>query len=326
MQDMRIGLGCVNLGSATSTLSWKEQINLIRRSIDLGVRHFDTADSYANGMSEQILGRALNGRRDQVTISTKGGYVFRDRSIHEQRVRRLAARSLAALPRAPRPDDGPTWAPNTSYGEQDFSTGHLRAAVDASLLRLGTDYIDVFLLHGPPTVLGEVFAELDDLRKSGKVRRFGVGAESIAAAAAWAQTPATSVVQLPFGILDTEAHSQVFAKPRSNEVTYWARGVLGGGLLSQAASNIDSITGHPKAAQIKSLIDIARDADMGVDELAIRWVRSSPDVDLILLGMSSFAHLERNLEIAALPPLPDQIRSKIGSATAEIGAHEVVEE
>lgn len=316
LQQMRIGFGCVNVGSAASGSSWNEQVDLVHRSIDGGIDHFDTADAYASGMSERILGRALRGRRDQVTISTKGGYLFRERSVREQRARQVAARVVAAMPRGSRPDE-PASAPNTSYSAQDFSPHHLRSAVDGSLRRLATDHIDVFLLHGPPTVLGEIFADLDDLRTSGKVGRFGVGAESIPSAAAWVHVPATDVVQLPFGLLDVEARTEVFDRAQSNEVDIWARGVLGGGLLSAAAHDVESVAGHPKQERIESLLRIAGESGLAVDEMAIRWLRTSADVDLVLLGMSSAAHLERNLALAALPPLPDDVLAMVESTIGQ---------
>lgn len=303
---MKVGFGCVTIGSATAALSSREQIRLVQQAVDRGVDHFDTADAYGSGMSERLLGRALGRRREQVTISTKAGYVFRERSPVEQQARRVAARVLDALPSRGAPGAAPSTG-SGSYQQQDFSLPHLRSAVEASLRRLNVEHIDVLLLHGPPTANDELFDGLNDLQASGKVGRFGVGAESIASAAAWMSVPGTEVIQLPFGPLDVAARAQVFEPAPADAPEFWARGVLGGGVLSAAVRDIDSVADHPKREQITALLDAATAAGMRVDELAIRWVLASEHVGLTILGMSSPDHLERNLELISRPPLPADI-------------------
>lgn len=319
---MRVGFGCVNIGSASLSLSPREQVRLIQQSVDGGVDHFDTADAYGSGMSEQILGRALRDRRSEVTISTKAGYLFRERSTIEFHARRMASRLLDTLPQNGQ-SSGSTSGPqsHSSYAAQDFSVQHLRSAVEASLRRLGTDHIDVLLLHGPPET-SDVFESLEDLRTEGKVGRFGIGAESLESAQAWVDKPTIDVIQLPFGLLDVEPRSDVFPRSHGSGVEFWARGVLGGGLLSAATRDISSVSTHPKRDQIRALVATARDAGLGIDELAIRWVRSSPDVALLLLGMSSFSHLDRNLAIASSPPLPRDVLAQIESSLAADDAHQ----
>src|SRR4051812_9318058 len=81
---VRLGFGCVNLGSAGGGRSVRSDVRLVREALDLGVRTFDTADAYGKGTSERILGRALRGRRDDAFVATKGGYLFRERTGPEQ--------------------------------------------------------------------------------------------------------------------------------------------------------------------------------------------------------------------------------------------------
>ena len=95
---VRVGLGCVNLGSSTGT-SERAGVRLVHAALDAGITLFDTADAYGAGASERVLGRALRGRREGVEIATKGGYCFEQRSMLEQRVRRLAAPAIAGLRR-----------------------------------------------------------------------------------------------------------------------------------------------------------------------------------------------------------------------------------
>ena len=316
---MKLGLGCVNLGSASSGRTLREQVGLVHAAIDSGVTHFDTADAYGNGASERVLGRALRGHRDTVTLSTKGGYVFRPRTRWEQHVRRLMGRMRRSLGHASPPiflDPARTDA-RGSYQVQDFSPARLRMALEASLRRLRTDYVDVYQLHGPPDVLPDVLEALSDLRRAGVVLRFGVGAESVSSAAAWTAAKDVDVLQLPFGLLDPQAATYVFDSARSSDEEIWVRGVLGGGLLSAASGDLDSVADHPKRDLIVAALRIAREAGMGVDELAVRWVLRHPDVSTMLVGISSIEHLRRNLTLADLPPLPDDVCAEV---TAVIGS------
>ena len=117
-----------------------EATRLVDVSLDAGLTMFDSADVYSSGLAEEILGKAIAGRRDRVLISTKASFRF---------------------------GDGPN-----DVGSSRF---HLMRAVDASLRRLGTDYIDLFQLHGfdALTPVEEVIGTLDDLVRAGKIRYIG---------------------------------------------------------------------------------------------------------------------------------------------------------
>jgi D-threo-aldose 1-dehydrogenase len=306
---MKIGFGCVKLGSASSSATLREQIRVVHAAIDSGVMHFDTADVYGSGASERVLGQALKGHRNVVTVSTKGGYVFRPRTRYEQYARRFVGRLGRLIDQASRPMFGGATRTDShgSYEVQDFSPARLRMAVEASLRRLSTDYVDVYQLHGPPDVFPEVFEALSDLRCAGVVLRFGVGAESVSSAAAWTGAKGLDVLQLPFGLLDPQATTDVFDSARSSGNEIWARGVYGGGLLAAASRDLNSVVGHPKYDVIAAVLRIAQEAGMGVDELAVRWVLGHPDVATMLVGVSSIEHLHRNVTLADLPPLPDDV-------------------
>src|SRR4051812_37458985 len=114
---MRLGFGCVGLGSAGGGRSVRRDVHLVREALDLGVGTFDTADVYGTGASERTLGRALRGRRDEASTATKGGYAFRERTAVEQSLRRVASRTRGRLPRsAPGAAAG-----GAAYQEQDHS-------------------------------------------------------------------------------------------------------------------------------------------------------------------------------------------------------------
>lgn len=309
---MRMGFGCVNLGSASSGQSWRADVRLVQEAIGLGVRHFDTADAYGGGASERTLGRAIRDRRDDVIIATKGGYAFRSRSTVEQRARRRASPLLRAVRRPNGP--GPVGAGGSgAYQSQNFSPAAIHAAVDASLRRLNTDHIDVFQLHGPHRVEPVLFEQLDDLVTSGKVGRFGIGAERIQDADAWLCVRGVDVVQLPFGVLDPEPASATLAKASQQGVEVWARGVLGGGLLRAAEADPLGHRRDPKWPRIERLQALAERSGFDLYRLAVGFVQSFPQVSTILIGIGSSAHLHRNLQLVAAEPLDDDIMAEIRS-------------
>jgi aryl-alcohol dehydrogenase-like predicted oxidoreductase len=125
-------------------------IGLLRQSYDLGVTFYDTADTYGNGKGETILADALAGVRDKIVIGTKFGYDFQNYGDKREGQREIP---------------------------QDFSVRHLNAALEDSLRRLRTGYVDVYLLHNPrlwAIESDELFEALEGLKRSGKIRHYGV--------------------------------------------------------------------------------------------------------------------------------------------------------
>lgn len=134
-----VGLGCRSFGT-TRTIDGNEANEVVREAIDVGITLFDTAASYGDGESEEFLGAAIKGRRDDLVIATKFGG-----------------------PRAYRPEVALS------------SRRHIRRAVEDSLRRLQTDYIDLYQPHipDPKTPIEETLSALDDLIREGKVRYIG---------------------------------------------------------------------------------------------------------------------------------------------------------
>jgi aryl-alcohol dehydrogenase-like predicted oxidoreductase len=137
------GLGCMGLSSAYGVASWDESVATIQHALDRGVTHFDTATAYGMGHNEVLVGRALAGRRDEVTIASKAG-IDLTCGVGKPRLR----------------------------GGADY----LKAAVDLSLLRLGVDVIDLYYLHrvAPDTPLEESVGALADCVTAGKIREIGL--------------------------------------------------------------------------------------------------------------------------------------------------------
>ena len=311
---MEIGCGCVNLGSASNTGSLAEQVRLVHAAIDAGVNVFDTADAYGCGTSEHVLGRALGSRRDGIVLSTKAGYVFRPRTVVEQRARRFALVGMTAVRRFRPGAAGTGAAPavsGTAYSQQDFSAAHLQRALENSLRRLRTDHVDVFQLHGPARFHPTLLEDLDHLVQSGTVGRFGLGAETTDSAIDWAADERLGVVQMPFGVLDPETLEEVAPIAHGHDIDVWVRGVLAGGVLSAAMSDAGSVREHSKHDVIAGLLGVADESGVALDELALRWIAGRSEPQVMLIGMSSAAHVRRNVELARRGPLPRDVTREI---------------
>ncbi len=137
------GLGCMGMSSVYGPADWDESVATIRRAIDLGVTFIDTANAYGQGHNEVLVGRAIAGRRDEVQLATKAGMDF------------TAGRGKVVIRNDP---------------------GYIKAAADASLLRLGTDVIDLYYLHrvNPEVPLEDSVGALAELVREGKVREIGL--------------------------------------------------------------------------------------------------------------------------------------------------------
>jgi aryl-alcohol dehydrogenase-like predicted oxidoreductase len=176
-----VGFGCWAIGGPFSmdgrpdgwgVVDDDESVAAVRRALELGITFFDTADVYGAGHSEQVLGRALAGRRDEVVIATKFGYTF---------------------------DAG-----QRAITGEDASPGYIRRACRASLRRLGTDRIDLYQLHVgdlPADRVPEVAGTLEDLVAGGLIRVYGWSTGDPQRAAAFAGGAHCAAIQHPLNVL-----------------------------------------------------------------------------------------------------------------------------
>ncbi len=211
-----MGLGCWAIGGIWtlngSPAGWTdidddESIRAIHAAIDRGVNFFDTAANYGAGHSELVLGRAVEGRRDKVVIASKFGY-----RVDE------AAKAVV------------------SYGEKEEDSdaaGHVRADLESTLKRLGTDYLDVYLLH----IWGHTIARaleareaLEKLAAQGKIRTYGWSTDRADAIRAFSTSPRCGVVEQQLSVLDGNA--ELLALCEEWNLASLDRGPLGMGLLT----------------------------------------------------------------------------------------------
>jgi len=171
-------MGCANIASLSNPIPPRQALATLRAAFDRGINFFDTADSYGQGRSEQLIGEAFKAERHKVIIETKAGFTFgavgKSAALFKD-VIKTAARYIPGAGNA-------ILRLRRSTQRQDFSPEYIRSAVEASLTRLNTDYIDILMLHSPPYLLerqDEVVETLDSLKREGKILRYGVAMESL---------------------------------------------------------------------------------------------------------------------------------------------------
>ena len=296
-----LGMGCNKLGSAAAGLSGAAVRDLIRAAVDDGVTFFDTADVYGNGTSEQLLGAALRGQRHNVRIATKGGYQFVERSWAQQKARTFAAPTVRRL-RARRGGDAAATAPAAAYTSQNFDPAVLDSALTASLRRLGTDYVDVYQLHGPRRDHITDFAGfVERTRRDGRVRSFGVGLNSIEHAWEWIAVPGVDVIQLPVGLLDPDAADALIPAATSAGIRVMTRGIFGAGLLSPNRSPNDLPTMTEKWPVIADIHKLGQEYGVSALQLAAWYVRDRAPQAQWIIGINSLRQLNDTVSMFSSP-------------------------
>lgn len=274
-----VGLGCNNFGWR---IDERQAAAVIDAALDAGVNFLDTAELYADGKSEEYIGRALQGRREQVVIATKFGH----RSGH--------------------PDHG-------------AHPDHIPRALEGSLKRLRTDHVDLYQLHTPdPGVpIEDTLGALDRLVAEGKAREVGCSNFDLGqlAAADAVQTPHRvrfASVQNHFNLLERQDQETVQACARDGRayLPYYplASGLLTGkyrlgaklpeGTRITEAGRYNPLLSEENLRQVERLVEYAELHGRTVLDLAFAWLLSWPAVSSVIAGSTSPAQIRANAEAA----------------------------
>lgn len=301
--DLRVsvvGLGCNAFGTRADRDS---SIAILDRALDAGITLFDTADMYGNGKSEEILGEWLKGRRDRVVLTTKGG------------------------------------GAGNKPAERGGSRRHLQQALDASLKRLQTDYIDLYYVHyfDGVTPDDETFGTLDAFKRDGKIRAVGVSNYSAwqVCRTLWASQRNAfvqcSVVQASYSLIDRTAELEMLPLVRAENLGFYAFWPLGGGILTAKyradappppSSRLltqplfaQSVT-SPRLSFAERVAAIASEHDWSPAQLALAWVLKRPGVTGILCGATRTTQLDDNLGALEVE-LPDEVVRELEELSAD---------
>lgn len=288
----RVVLGTMTFGSQVAAA---EASTMVQTCLEAGVTHFDTANAYNAGRSEEILGEALGTHRDEVLVATK---VFN--------------------PMGDGPDDA------------GLSEAAINKAIDASLQRLQTDYVDLYYLHQPDyrVPIEESMGAMEALREAGKIRYWATSNYAAwqiadmchrAAEHDWQQPLTAQQMYNPIARRLDDEYANFAADFGVSTVAYnpLAGGLLTGkhqlGATPEPNSRFtlemyrDRYWNEYQFAAVSKLKDLADGAGITLPELSFRWLLSRPLIDAVLIGASSVDQLRANLDACAGPALDDDL-------------------
>ncbi|SFA72580.1 Predicted oxidoreductase [Lentibacillus halodurans] len=281
-------LGCMSLGTDSQKAN-----EIIDRALNAGVNHLDTADLYDFGQNEKIVGEAIKGKRSQVILTTKVGNHFNK--------------------------EKQDWF-------WDPSREHIEQGVKDSLHRLGTDYIDFYMLHGGTIddPIDESIEALENLKQEGLIRAYGISSIRPNVIREYVQRSNIDAVMMQYNMLDRRPEENILDLLHENNISVLARGPLAKGIFSNQAHeqiekkgkdgfmdySYDELkTIHHQIEQISG--------NRSLNTLALNYVLKHPAIASAVFGASSVGQVEENTSSAHMV-LTDETYRKIQEITKAI--------
>ena len=304
----KIGVGLWAIGGDEwGEVQDRESLDMIDAALDLGINFFDTADVYGVGHSEELLGKAMRGRRDRFIVATKIGWLGFD----------------------------------GDRGASQYDTVEkLMAGVENNLKRLQTDYVDLIQCHidfKEPNM--GVFVEgFQKLKAQGKVRAYGLSTSDFDYIQAFNADGRTDTLQIDYSILNRTPEKEIFPYTLENDMGVLVRGPLAMGILTgKFTKNSQFTAGDFRQSwteddeehrvflhdleKVEKLRALAEGRTLA--QLAVQFVMQHPAVTVAIPGAKRKAQLSENLKAALLPPLTEEEMQLIDSVTPPGGGRKI---
>jgi aryl-alcohol dehydrogenase-like predicted oxidoreductase len=284
LEVSEVGLGCMGMSFAYGTPDDDESIATIHRAIDLGCTFLDTAEVYGPFTNEELLGRALKGRRQQVTIATKFGW-------------RIVDGKIVGLNSRP---------------------AHVREVVEASLKRLQTDRIDLLYQHrvDPEIPIEDVAGAVKDLIAAGKVRFFGLSEASVATIRRAHAVQPLSALQSEYSLFERGVEAEILPAIRELGIGFVPYSPLGRGFLTEAARRAEELPATDWRAKndprlqgdnfdanirlARFVREVAQSKGATGSQVALAWLLQQGEDIVPIPGTKRRKYLEENLAAATL--------------------------
>jgi len=302
-----VGLGTWVFGGRWGGAEDADSAAACHAAIDAGINWIDTADIYGQGRAEQIVGKVVRERSDEVIVATKGGVAWQ-----------VGAGGLTI------------W--------REASGDYLRHALERSLTSLGLDHIDLYQVHWPVAGVdpADTFGPLLELQRAGKIRHIGVSNYAVADLEAAAAAAPIASYQPGYHVMRREVEAAELPWCAAHGVGVVAYGPLAHGLLTgkmdattsfppndwRAASEFFTDDAFPERVQVvRELQALAAERPGGVAELAVMWVLRRPEITAAIIGARNAQQARANAALAGAPLTDDEARA----IDAILAAHPAVD-